>query len=65
MFGGQEVEYVRPIRPGDVLTRQARISSITERRGSTGPLVFTETEAKYHDANGDLVVTVRSTTILR
>ena len=65
MFGGQEVEYVRPIRPGEVLTRRSRISSIEERRGSTGPLVFTETEMTYYDAGGELVLTVRSTTILR
>lgn len=65
MAGGQEVEYMRPIRPGDVLTRQSRISSIEERRGSTGPLVFTETETTYSDAEGDPVVVVRSTAISR
>ncbi len=64
LFGGQEVEYVRPIRPGDVLTRRSRISSIEERRGRSGPLVFVETEMTYHDSGGELVLTVRSTTIL-
>lgn len=64
LFGGQEVEYVRPIRPGDVLTRRSRISSIEERRGRSGPLVFVETELTYYDTGGELVLTVRSTTIL-
>ncbi len=65
MAGGQEVEYMRPIRPGDVLTRQSRITSIEERRGSSGPLVFTVTETTYSDAAGEPVVIVRSTSISR
>ncbi len=65
MAGGQEVEYIRPIRPGDVLTRQSRISNIEERQGSTGPLVFTTNETTYHDADGEPVVIVRSTSISR
>lgn len=65
MAGGTEVEYLRPIRPGDVLTQQSRIADITERSGSTGPLVFTTTETTYRDAAGEPVVIVRSTTIAR
>ncbi len=65
MAGGQEVEYVRPIRPGDALTRRSRISDIDERQGSTGPLVFTITETTYRDAAGEVVVVVRSTSISR
>ncbi len=65
MAGGTEVEYIRPIRPGDVLTQKARIADITERRGSSGPLVFTTTETTYTDASGQPVVIVRSTTISR
>jgi acyl dehydratase len=65
MAGGQEVEYVRPIRPGDVLTRRSRISDIDERQGSTGPLVFTTTETTYRDVAGGVVVVVRSTSISR
>ncbi|MCA9846423.1 MAG: MaoC family dehydratase N-terminal domain-containing protein [Dehalococcoidia bacterium] len=65
MAGGQEVEYARPIRPGDVLTRRSRISGIDERPGSTGPLVFTTTETTYRDAAGEVVVVVRSTSISR
>ena len=65
MAGGQEVVYRRPIRPGDVLTRQSRISSIEDRSGSSGPLVFTTTETTYSDAAGEPVVIVRSTSISR
>lgn len=65
MAGGTEVEYLRPIRPGDVLTQQSKISDITERQGSSGPLVFTTTETTYRDAAGEPVVIVRSTTISR
>ena len=65
MAGGQEVEYHRPIRPGDVLTRTSKIADITERRGQTGPLVFTTTETTYTDADGKPVVTVTTTGIAR
>jgi len=65
MAGGTEVEYTRPIRPGDVLTQRSRIAGITERSGATGPLVFTTTETTYSDARGEPVVIVRSTTIAR
>lgn len=65
MAGGTEVEYLRPVRPGDVLTRQSRIRDIWERAGQSGPLVFTATETTYRDASGEPVVIVTSTTISR
>lgn len=49
---------MRPIRPGDVLTRRSRISDIDERHGSTGPLVLT-TETTYRDAAGEVVMVLR------
>lgn len=65
MAGGTEVEYIRPIHPGDILTQQSRISDINERAGASGQLVFTTTETTYRDAAGEPVVIVRSTTISR
>lgn len=65
MAGGSEVEYMRPIRPGDRLTRRSKLTDITERRGRTGPLVFTTIETTYRDENGEPVVIVRSTGIRR
>lgn len=65
MAGGTKVEYFRPLRPGDVLTRQSRISDIAERRGSSGPLVFTSTETTYRDQADETVLLVTTTTISR
>lgn len=65
MAGGTEIEYRRPIRPGDVLMQRSRIANIAERRGSSGPLVFTTTETIYSDAQDEVVLIVRSTTISR
>jgi acyl dehydratase len=65
MAGGTEVEYVRPVRPGERLTGKSRIADITEREGRTGPLVFQVNETTYRDDAGKPVVIVRSTTISR
>jgi 3-methylfumaryl-CoA hydratase len=65
MAGGLDVRYHRPIRDGDVLTRRTRIAGITERKGRTGPLVFTTMETTYRGADGQPVVVVRQTIISR
>lgn len=65
MAGGLDVEYIRPVRPGDVLTRQTTLSAMTEKMGKSGPLVFTTMETTYRDAGGDPVVIVRQSIISR
>ena len=65
MAGGTEVEYMRPIRPGDRLTRRSKVTDMTERQGRTGPLVFTTIETTYRDEKDEPVVIVRSTSISR
>lgn len=65
MAGGTEVEYLRPVRPGDTLTRRSRIKDIWERSGKSGPLVFTAVETTYRDTAGEPVVIVTATTISR
>ena len=65
MGGGTEVEYFRPMRPGDTLVRKSRLADLTEKSGRTGPLVFTTIETDYRDGEGELVLRVRSTTISR
>ena len=65
MAGGSEVEYIRPIRPGDRLTRRSKLTDMTERQGRTGPLVFTTIETTYRDEKDQPVVIVRSTSISR
>jgi hypothetical protein len=57
----QHFEFMRPIRPGDVLT-------VTEKKGKTwekeskraGKMMFSETVAEYRDQKGELVCISRS-----
>ncbi len=56
----QHFEFVRPVRPGDVLT-------VTEKAGKTwekeskraGKMIFTERVSEYRDQTGDLVCIAR------
>lgn len=65
MAGGLDVEYMRPVRPGDVLTRQTTLAGMTEKMGRSGPLVFTTMETTYRNADGEPVVVVRQSIISR
>ena len=63
MAGGHKYEVVAPVRVGDVLTVTERLTDITEKNGSSGPLVFVTTEAEYHNQAGELVGRYRQTVI--
>ncbi|MFN8558889.1 MAG: MaoC family dehydratase N-terminal domain-containing protein [Dehalococcoidia bacterium] len=65
MAGGVEVELLRTVRPGDLLTQRRRIADVYEREGSAGPLAFTITEAEYVNQRGEVVAIERTTTITR
>ncbi len=65
MAGGSSVTPVRSIRPGDVLVATRKITDIREREGRTGPLIFVETETAIRTADGELVLTDRTTMIAR
>lgn len=42
MWAASKVEFGWPLLPGEVVTRTSRISSITEKQGGTGRLVFVD-----------------------
>jgi hydroxyacyl-ACP dehydratase HTD2-like protein with hotdog domain len=63
MAGGHKYEVVAPVRVGDVLTVTERLTDITEKNGSSGPLVFVTTEAEYHNQARKLVGRYRQTVI--
>lgn len=65
MAGGTDVEYLRPIRIGDVLTRQSELVDLTEKMGRSGPLVFTTVKTTYSDQQARPVVVVKMSTISR
>ena len=61
VHGEQEYVIERPLRAGDMLTATPRIADIYAK----GPNEFLVTETIIKDANGDVVVTGRSTLISR
>lgn len=61
--GGSDWEHFELVRPGDVITARAKITSITERALSLGPALFIVTEATYTNQFGEVVATQRSTRI--
>lgn len=65
MAGGTDVEYIRPIRPGDTITQQSKLVELTEKLGKSGPLVFVTTATTYTNQNGNPAVIVKMTLIYR
>lgn len=64
LHGEQEYSYHRPLVAGDVLTGVQRIVDLQEKLGKRGGTMRIATlETAYTDAAGQLVLTVRSTTI--
>lgn len=65
MAGGTEMAFHRPILAGDVLTATRTLSEITEKHGSTGPLIFITYALKVENAKGELVLEEKQTRIMR
>ncbi|MFC1892445.1 MaoC family dehydratase N-terminal domain-containing protein [Chloroflexota bacterium] len=54
--GGSEIEYLAPIRPGDVITVRAKINDVLERQGRSGKLLFFYIDVTYENQKGELVI---------
>lgn len=65
MAGGTDMTFHQPIRAGDVLTATRTLSEITEKQGSTGPLIFITYDMRIENAGGELVLEERQTRIMR
>jgi hydroxyacyl-ACP dehydratase HTD2-like protein with hotdog domain len=65
MAGGWNIEYHRPIMPGDELVMTRTLSDIYEKSGSSGPLVFYELKREVYNCSGALVLSEKITRILR
>ncbi len=64
MRAGGAFRFEHPIRVGDALERQSRIASVSEKKGSTGPLVFVRVEHEI-SANGRLAVVEEESIVYR
>lgn len=49
MWASSQVEFLAPLHPGEAVERVSRVCSVTEKSGSSGPLVFVEVA---HEING-------------
>ena len=65
MAGGLDITYHKPIKPDDWLTSTRTLTNIYEKTGRSGPLIFYEVLMQVRDDNGELVVTEKTTRILR
>jgi acyl dehydratase len=53
--GGAELEYFKPIRPGDVITAVTKLSNVREREGNLGRMLFMSLETTYKNQRQELV----------
>jgi hypothetical protein len=61
----ETLEFRRPVRVGDVLTKTSRSGETWEKEGRRGgKLRFSERVHEYRDQAGELVVTAREVTVL-
>lgn len=65
MAGGLEIEYHGQIEPGDELVATRTLTNLYEKQGRSGPLIFYEIVMEVRRASGELVVTEKTTRILR
>jgi acyl dehydratase len=61
---GNEYEIFQPVRPDDVITLKHRITSVAEKQGKRGKLVFVVTEISYTNQRGELLGINRETIAL-
>ena len=65
MDGGVEVEFLQPVRVGDVLTGRSKITDIYQKDGRSGPLIFVQRETTFTNQRGELVLIEKGASILR
>ena len=65
MAGGLQIEYHKPVHPGDWLTATRTLTDIYEKEGRSGPLIFYEVVMDIVNEEGDLVIREKTTRILR
>ncbi|MBI4287355.1 MAG: MaoC family dehydratase N-terminal domain-containing protein [Chloroflexi bacterium] len=61
--GGNELEYLKPIKVGDVISVTAKLVDIKERTGAMGKMIFFFAETAYKNQKGEVVCLGRQTLI--
>jgi acyl dehydratase len=64
LHGEQDFEYLKPIRPGDVLTTRSRTKDVFEKPGRRGgKMLFVVGETEFTNQRGEVVAYMRNTLI--
>jgi acyl dehydratase len=63
--GGTEIEYYKPMKPGDIITTVAKLIDLKEKSGGSGKLLFQIVEVTYTNQKGELVAKCRDTFVRR
>jgi hypothetical protein len=61
--GTSELEYIKPIRAGDIISVAARLTRLRQVAGAEGPTLFMFTEMTYTNQRGEVVVKGKNTYI--
>ena len=56
---GNEMEFIQPLRPGDIITTRSRITQVYEKKGSSGTMIFIICESAYTNQYDKLLATQR------
>lgn len=56
MFAGGEVAWHAPVTIGSTIRRQARVASVTEKSGRSGPMTIVVVRTRLYDSQGRLAV---------
>ncbi len=56
---GNETEFLRPIRPGDVLVCTSKLADAYEKKGGGGTLLFVVVETDYRNQDGEVCARMR------
>ena len=65
MFGGEEVEFLAPVHPGDVLEGATEWESIEEKQGASGAFVVTVWKTTVRNQHGEIVAISHGSGIAR
>lgn len=61
--GASELEYLQPIKVGDVISVTGRLTRLRQVEGKEGPTLFMFTEVNYTNQKGELAVKGKNTYI--
>jgi acyl dehydratase len=65
LHGEQEFELFRPLTPGETYLCRTKVVDIYDKAGRSGPMSFVVREIAVTDRAGEIVATMRQTTVVR